>query len=427
MADLSALIGMQAGVGAVEKADQALARNQQSVDEVLAPKRAGTEAEKAKFGWPDALVAGAGAAAVFGGPIGLVIGAAAGLARKNFQQNINDAMTASGTAYDDAYNMVRQGMLEDYNNATTEANRTIVSNNLRNLDASKELLKNPATQGLGEAGYNRAIDAHEQYLANNEIQAIDAKTQRDQAALLLGQEVFERHEDNLAEYDMASQNNIALAQRGQNILDFMAEGDTASVIASLATLPLALNPQAGATTDGEVQLWTSVAPWAEQIVERIRKETGEGGGMSGDTRTEIGRVVRQLMQRSASFQALTDAEYKQRAINRGVTGAFLSEYNSSRRLPGYAEKEMKLYDDTSEQGQLLTVMQETSSGASDLVSWLYNNARERTADAFEAADNAPEKFWDFYEGSGREERMRKRSGSAFTIIPSPSREKETNP
>ncbi len=288
-------------------------------------------ADDAGFDGGGALLAGAGAAAV-AGPVGLLAGLAYGIMSKKERQRGIDKFNDHNQLMDESEGIIFGQLDKAYLEAQNDFDRAIVENFQDDLalymgmaTSADEVTKRHGMNGIAQVGADL-----NSYLATNEQQyredvrngTVDMRTE---------------HNSLLDNFRSDSSNFNAQIATADNVIEALNRGDGASVTAALATMPLLVNPDAGATTEAEVEIWKEVGGMIDSLQGTIEKELRDGGGLSDPTRKEIIEVTRQYKRNAVSWQQAREARYGKILVNRGISEKFWSEYNLSGSVPEVQE------------------------------------------------------------------------------------------
>lgn len=322
---LESLLNMQ---GEAQDAQANLAKLNEARDDFFARSDG-----EARFALPEALATGIAASWVLG-PGGLLLGLAQGLLGKKEEQNIIDAFAQDSAALQST-NDIFNDELDRLSLTTTSPNDLEQLSAMQTQkDAAMQLMMsaNPELQAKGQDMMTEFATGLNQYTVRQEEQDIAATALDDQLRRELEKETYDRHRALLGDFQQESGNFEAQQATANNIMQSLNKGDGASVTAALATLPLLVNPDAGATTEAEVEIWQKVGGTVDSLIGRVQKELGSGG-LTDDTRQEIIDVAQQYKRNSISFQQAREAFYGNIISTEGIPQKLWSQYNLSGRLP----------------------------------------------------------------------------------------------
>jgi len=325
-AELESLLNIQ---GHGQDAAANLAKLETDTQDVMPT---GEEGE-ASFALPEALATGIGAAWLLG-PAGLLIGVAQGLLVKKEEQRAIDAMAAETDVLNKTSDIFDSAIEEQMLLTDNPENLEQLNTYKAMLDAGTEMTASPyqATRDRGQELITQAGTGLNQYTIDNETQGIEFRQEEARIERELGQETYDRHQTLRGQFMQESGNFEAQQATANNIIEALGKGDGASVTAALATMPLLVNPDAGATTEAEVEIWQKIGGTIDSLVGRVQKELGSGG-LTDDTRKEIMAVTQQYKRNSIAFQQAREAHYGQRAVDEGVPFKYAKQYNLSGNLP----------------------------------------------------------------------------------------------
>lgn len=349
--ELQSLLDMQ---GEAQDAQANLAKLEDARTKFIA--RGGDEAD---FALPEALATGIGAAWLLG-PAGILLGVAQGILGKKEQQNAIDAYNSEVQAMS-ATNDIFNDELDRLALTVTNPNDLEQLSSLQTQkDAAMQMIQSgsPELMDKGRAMFEQFSTGLNEYTVRQEeqrisVEAMDAQMQRE-----LGQEKYARHRSLLGDFHAESSEFEAQQATANNILQSLNNGDGASVTAALATLPLLVNPEAGATTEAEVEIWQKIGGTFDGLRGRVEKELGTGG-LTDATRREIIDVTHQYKRNSIAFQQAREARYGDAVGVEEIPQKYWSQYNLSGTLPvvqegGFVRSE--------------TLKEEETAGVDDLAS-----------------------------------------------------------
>lgn len=302
-----------------------------NVNKVMSGSEAMSSAGEAGFAFPEALATGIGAAWLLG-PAGLLLGVAQGILVKKEEQNAIDAYAAQSEAITDSQQVI-----------FSEIDRQMLAANPEDLDTLSGIRSMVDYAGeMATVDPERSAQAIETAYANlnamqvkNDEQAVSQRVLDAQIKRDLGQEGFNRHSSLLTDFENDSANFEAQVQSANNVIEAVNRGDGAALTAALGTMPLLINPQAGATSEGEVDIWRSVRGKFDSLVGMVQKELGSGG-MTDATRKELIQVAEQYKRNAYSQQQFVESRAGQRAVTEEIPEKYWSLYNKSGKMPGLA-------------------------------------------------------------------------------------------
>lgn len=320
--ELNALLSMEQGA---EDAAANLKKVQDARTQFAA--RPGEEAD---FAAPEALATAIGAGFILGPAGGLLLGLAQGIIGKREKQNALDAYARDSgiiSATNDIFNDELDRLVATATNPEDIAQLTAMQSQ---KDAALQMITstNPTISQKGTELLADFSGRMNDFATAQEEQQIE----RDALKRELGQELYDRHLTLNDKFRADSANFEAQQATANNIIESINRGDGASVTAALATLPLLVNPEAGATTEAEVEIWQKVGGTVDGLISRVQKELG-GGGLSNDTRKEILGVAQQYKRNSIAFQQAREAFYGEQLQIEGIPPSLAGQYNLSGRLP----------------------------------------------------------------------------------------------
>ncbi len=326
--NLANLAAMQQNAVEVEDARDALARTEADLDEVITYG----DRKQARFDYESAGAVAVGLSFVFNPVAGLLMGAAMGFAGKKRQQNINDALSRQENATTEAYLADLEQMNTALSRASSPEDRAQVANQITNLKTGYELFLN-GQQEMGYARINKAVNDHASYLATNETQALDAAAREDEARLALGQEQYDRYTMLGNKYDAETMPARDQYTRALYSRELLRRGRSADVMAVIASMPLIVNPAAGATSEGEVAIWQGIGTVWDRLENKIEKELLTGG-MSEDTRRELDDVIAQIVDTTGGQLQNTQRRAQQDARAAGLPENWVQQrFNYTAEFP----------------------------------------------------------------------------------------------
>ncbi len=289
--------------------------------------------EEAEFAWPEATATAVAASWVLG-PVGLLLGVAQGVLGKQEQQAALDEYAERSGVLETTSDIFND-QLERYALTATAPEDIEQLQTLQTLKDSAIQMMASASPVLQQQGMTMLSDFQtglEEYGVRNEEQRILAEAADAEAKRVLGEQKYQQHRNLVGDFQRESGNFEAQQQAANNILEAVNKGDGASLTAALATLPLLVNPQAGATTDAEVDMWNGIGGTVDGLMGRLQKELGSGG-MTDATRKEIIGVATQYKRNTLAYQQAREAYYGQAVLNEKIPEQYWSQYNYSSRLP----------------------------------------------------------------------------------------------
>ena len=201
-------------------------------------------------------------------------------------------------------------------------------------DAAMKLMSSasPELRQQGAALLSKFNDDLNAYTVSQEEQRIAAETLDAQLQRDLDKETYDKHRSLLGDFTAESANFEKQIATADNITQALNRGDGAAITAALATLPLLVNPQAGATTEAEVEIWQKIGGRADALIASIQKELG-AGGLSDPTRKEIIGLTSQYKRNAIAFQQARESYYGQLVVDEKIPENLWRQYNISGRLP----------------------------------------------------------------------------------------------
>lgn len=359
---------------------------------------ASTGADDADFALPEA-GATAIAAGFLLGPIGgLAMGLAQGFLIKNERQNIIDQVNAEN----EQLALADQIVFEEFDRAALAAQNP---EDVRQISALQTEYSVARRVGDPER-MQSAIAGLTEFEAKNEEQRIAAEEFDAQMRRDMDQETYNRHRSLLGDFQAESGNFEAQQATANNILESMNKGDGASVTAALATLPLLVNPDAGATTEAEVEIWQKIGGTVDGLIGRVQKELGTGG-LTDPTRREIIEVTQQYKRNSIAFQQAREARYGRAISTENIPDKYRAQYNLSGQLPvvqqgGFIRgEELQEGSENNVADLAVETAQTGARGVKDFVTSKIDNASMAIGDWFDRRKH--EKAWreEFFRIHGR--------------------------
>ncbi len=291
------------------------------------------EGEEASFDTPSALATGIGASFILGPAGGIILGIAQGLAGREAQQNVLDEAAAQGNAYSDAIDVTRRQIMSQYSQDLSDEDRAILDDQMNRLNTAEDMIFSGSQQirNDGAALYGTVGQDHTRWRETQETQQIAA----DAIERQLGKDTLNNFRTDLSAYDASTENYAAIVGRARSIYDNMAQGDVVSAMSALSQMPLAINPDAGAMTDGEFALWQGVGGWVDGWIGKLEKELAGGSGIEDDTRKEFMAEAEDLIRQADGFQVMRDARAQGRAQLFEYTPEMAAEFSAERFVPNW--------------------------------------------------------------------------------------------
>ena len=321
---LNSLLALEQGG---QDADANLKKVQDARNQFLAPRPADDEAN---FAAPEALATAVGAGFILGPAGGLLLGLTQGILGKRAEQNALDQYNREAGIISKANDIFNDEIDRQVASATNPDDIAQLTAMQSQKDAALQMMTsaNPTIQQKGTELFADFSTRMNDFATLQEEQSIERDTLRRE----LGQELYDRHLTLNDKFRADSANFEAQQATANNIIESINRGDGASVTAALATLPLLVNPDAGATTEAEVEIWSKVGGTVDSLLGKVQKELGSGG-LTDDTRREILGVATQYKRNSISFQQAREAYYGEQMQIEGLPQQLAGQYNLSGRLP----------------------------------------------------------------------------------------------
>jgi hypothetical protein len=136
-----------------------------------------------------------------------------------------------------------------------------------------------------------------------------------------------------AEFRQDTANFELQLQTADNIIEAVNRGDGAALTAALATMPLLVNPDAGATTDAEVNIWKGVGGLSRKLIGLIDKELG-AGGLTDNTRRQIIGTAKQYKRNAITWQQAIESRYGQFLVSEKIPKERWGFFNKTNFVPG---------------------------------------------------------------------------------------------
>jgi len=317
---------------------------------------------------PEALLTAVGIGWVLGPVGGLLIGAAQGILGHQQRKSALDNYLAD------------MGILESTNNifndqfdrmelaATTPEDLAQISAMRTQHEIAMEYSTSPndATAQKGAAMMDNLNTKMTDFGVKNEEQAValkasDAQLQRD-----LEKETYAKHRGLLGDFQAESANFPMQQQTADNVLEALNRGDGASLTAALATMPLIINPQAGATTEAEVEIWQKVGGRLDALKGIVAKELG-AGGLTDPTRKEIIGVTQQYKRNSIGSQQAIEAHYGEVLTAEKIPENLWPQYNMSGRMPVVRDGGFIKGADMTDESGIATAAGDAAEGTTSMI------------------------------------------------------------
>lgn len=310
---------------------------------------------EADFAWPEGAATAIAAGWLLGPVGGLLMGVAQGLYTKRQRQNALDTYINNSEALGTTADIFHSELDRLALTATNPNDVEQLSAMQTEFDTAMQLMANQSPE-LQQKGTQMLASAHEKlngYTVRQEEQAIAAQAHDDQMRRDMDATVYSQHRDMFGDFKAESSNFEAQMASADNIMEAVNRGDGGALTSALATLPLLVNPQAGATTDAEVAMWNKIGGTVDGLIGRVQKELGSGG-MTDGTRKEILEVAAQFKRNTLSYQQAREAYYGSLALERDIPATYRRDYNLSGRMPvvqkgGFVRGE-EIREDKSESG-----------------------------------------------------------------------------
>ena len=382
---------------------QAAAANSQKLMEERSRPETVSDGQQAKFALPEALATAVGAGWVLGPVGGILMGVAQGILIKNEKQQALNAYLADTDALNNTKSIIDNEFDQADLEALTDADRQQISGFRTMSDMGMAMSKSPYpdTAQRGAAMITESANLLDQFRATNESQMIAAKAADDQLRRDLDNETYTRHRGLLGDFGGRIGDFDQSIATADNIIEAVNKGDGASLTAALATLPLLVNPSAGATTEGEVEIWQKISGTVDGLLGRVQKELG-GGGMTDSTRKQLLGVANQFKRNTISAAQAVEAEFGEHLVNEKIPRHLWGQYNRTGRLQVVQEGGFVRGDDVSEA---------SSSAGADIkkaTTGLIDKASMAIGDTIDAVKH--EKAWrdEFFRIHNRQPRMDER-------------------
>ncbi len=386
--------------GQVEDAATALAR--------VEDMRPQFDGDDAGFALPESVATAVAAGFILGPVGGLLMGAAQGFLMQRERQGILDAVAEEQGALSSAADVVQERINDAYAQPGNSPQDIEYLDNVQaRLDMAGRMYRSGNLQLMRDAQplLEGALTELQTFTTQQEQQAIEASVRENTERLALGEQQYNRHTALLASFDAETQPFRDTYQRAQQARELLARGSSADVLGVLASMPLIINPQAGATSEGEVAIWSGVGNLFDRLENKIEKELGEGG-LTRATRQELADVVDTVSNQSANGLRIRQSQYQKRArIDAGLPDYMVERYDVLSDYPELQRldiAESVAAGTPSEEQQLRNAIGE---GASQLVDAIdpQGVARDTVSDFIEEVGNVREETM-----QGRRERALRR-------------------
>jgi hypothetical protein len=286
---------------------------------------------EAEFAGPEALATAVGAGFILGPVGGLAVGIAQGLLMKGERQGLLDAYAADSAAMQDINEIYTDQLDQREMMAETPEDLAQINGLRAEQDAAMRLSASGTLQAEGAAAWERFSTNLNAFDVANEAQRIAREVKEADDARLHSATEISAHRALLGDFRSDSANFEVEQNNANNTLAALNSGTGASLTAALASMPIIVNPEAGATTEAEVDIWRNINGTIESLTGRIQQELGSGG-LTDPTRKEIIKVVQQYKQQSIASQQAREAYYGTRLEPNGIPQRFAPEYNLSARV-----------------------------------------------------------------------------------------------
>lgn len=364
---------------------------------------------EAEFATPEALATAVGASFILGPVGGILLGVAQGILGKQAKQGILDQLAAEQSALSDSQDII-QGQLDSFRLATDD------ENNLAQLSAIESNMK--LGYRLAQAGNPKGLEmmqsagqSLEAYAQLNEEQAIASQEAERQRRVDLDNEQYNRHSGLLDDYDAQSANFETVNQKNATAREMINRGNPVDIKAALIQVNKALDPISVVKPE-EAQALGNVGTLYERGLSLLDEAIGSGQGLSDTQRKELLTLVDTIDRANTAYQMKLDSRFQERAIDAGLPQKYINDFRRVKDVPAFKPQTFISQEQQAETAQgnltqgeasqlertqsaLTDVMEATGNTASSAYEWL-------TSTDFKAA------FTDWYSGSGREERRRKR-------------------
>lgn len=394
LAALTQLGGQQAEVAG---SGDALARTQSMVEDANQGTSATTKVDGGS-GVGEAVAAGLAASFILGPIGGLIMGATTGFLKRRSEQNVLDTLADRENAITASYDTMRAGFEADLSDDMSQLDREQVAGNLASLEAGYQMMLDPNTQQAGAQIYAQSVMAQERWRTQNEVQAINLERERVQDEIAFGKETRATHERLLGNFEAASATFDSQQRAIAEMRSALNKGDSAGALQVFSQLPLLINPQAGAVTDSELEMWNGLGNRLNKLQQIIDTELGTGG-LTDDTRREMLGLLDRFDESSFMSQRALEQRTGREVVLAGLPEKYWPSYNRTGNVPRYQVGEFMSNADVA------TPKNEIIDQAKQVTDPDFWNYMQKSA--LGTAEQVKINFLDWYSGSGREQRQQR--------------------
>lgn len=350
---------------------------------------------EADFATPEALALGVGAAWLLG-PAGLLVGAAAGIMGKREEQRALDAFAAETQILNESNQVINNEFdMAELAAGDNLEERMQVSAYRAMFDKGSKMQMTPYSKDAGAALIGEAITGLTQIQITNEEQRIDAETREAQRTRDLDKDQASAHRSLLSAYDAQSANYEETVKQSQAARQAIISGDPISLNAALIMVNKALDPTSVVRPE-EAKALGNVGTLIDQASTKIGEWIETGAPISETQQKELYGLIDTIENTARSFQIKRDMRFQERAIDQRLPERYVNDFRRVTDLPAFVPEPFKAQEKQIDTG-----------AARDTVTNPVTNAMEAVAPV-DGSASVTERLRDWYSGSGREERARRR-------------------
>lgn len=356
---------------------------------------------EAEFATPEALATAVGAAFILGPVGGILLGAAQGILGKQMKQNALDQWSEEQSAISDSQDIIQARIDSLRESAVSDEDREQISNMEAALKMGTRLAKGGDPRG--QELMVQALNGLDAYTQRNEAQRIAREEADRQARVDLSNEQYNRNTGLRSTYRAESQEYVDVRKQANIMKEAIEKGDPAALQASLVILNKILDPTSVVRAE-EAEAYGNIGNVMEQASTLVQKWIGTGQQASPEQRQALLDLTDILVRHNTASQLARDVKFQEYAIDAGLPAKYVNDYRMVTELPAYKP------------GPLQNVKASPAEAVAGEGSQL-DRTRQAVTDVMEAADNGASGvynwlmnggFQDWYSGSGREARRKKR-------------------
>lgn len=358
----------------VESGERSTEQVQSTQAEIRASQvsTAGNDKQQAGFSAPEALVTALGVGWLLGPAGGVLAGIAQGILGKQAKQNALDQYARDSEILSQGSDIWSDSMAVSLDNADNvfDVEQLTGIDNLFQRGLLNSRAASPELQRLGAEQMAQAEVQKNEFNVRQEEQFNQYVVADQVAKKALDDQAYKRMQELRGQFRVDTdgfENRISIAN---NVIQSLRRGDGAAVTAALAQMPLLLNPQAGATSEGEVNIWTGVDGVINRLLGDIQQEFGEGSQLTDATRRKIEAVAVQYKKNSIGEVEAIQAKYGKLMGLAGIPAEFSPFFNKTNSVPGYQGGAFISRDDPVGRSNLRPVAPGVSRSFGENVEWL---------------------------------------------------------